>query len=232
MHDRLKDGGIVTFWLPISQLTTDETKAILRAFHNVFSNASVWATCDLEWIMMGSKGPLQQPDQEFARSFWSEAKMRSDLGRIGIESPEQMSGLFVMDSEEIERITQGVEPLSDFYPKRLTDAHPDLKAAYQFGRNYFEPPPHFVVFFPPLLSKKFGLRNGESLSIFFFSFEKCGLSRRCRGVTGWPISIFIYGTAGCARRFWLFRIATSFVSLWLRISLSGRIPCRQKRPLI
>ena len=62
MHDRLKDGGIATFWLPISQLTTDETKAILRAFHNVFPSASVWATCDLEWIMMGSKGPFQQPD--------------------------------------------------------------------------------------------------------------------------------------------------------------------------
>ena len=88
--------------------------------------------------MMGSKGPLQQPDQELARSFWSEPKTRSDLGRIGIESPEQMSGLFVMDSEEIDRITQGVEPLSDFYPKRLTDAHPDLKAAYQFGRDYFD----------------------------------------------------------------------------------------------
>jgi spermidine synthase len=138
MRDRLKDGGIATFWLPISQLTTDETKAILRAFHNVFPNASVWATCDLEWIMMGSKGPLQQPDQELARLFWSEAKTRSDLGRIGIESPEQMSGLFVMDSEEIDRITQGVEPLSDFYPKRLSDAHPDLKAAYQFGRDYFD----------------------------------------------------------------------------------------------
>ena len=49
-----------------------------------------------------------------------------------------MSGLFVMDNEEINRITKGVEPLSDFYPKRLTDMHPDLKAAYQFGRNYFE----------------------------------------------------------------------------------------------
>src|SRR5205814_5947132 len=116
----------------------DETKAILRAFHNVFANASIWATCDLEWIMMGSKGRLQRPDQELTRSFWSEAKMRSDLGRIGIESPEQMSGLFVMDSEEIIRITEGVEPLSDFYPKRLTDTNPDLKAAYQFGRNYFD----------------------------------------------------------------------------------------------
>ena len=38
MHNRLKDGGIATFWLPISELTTNESKAILRAFHNVFAN--------------------------------------------------------------------------------------------------------------------------------------------------------------------------------------------------
>lgn len=138
MHNRLKDGGIATFWLPISELTTNESKAILRAFHNVFANASVWATCDLEWIMMGSKGPLHRPDQELVWEFWSEATMRYDLARIGIESPEQMSGLFVMDSDEIDRITDGVEPLSDFYPKRLSDAHPDLKAAYEFAHDYFE----------------------------------------------------------------------------------------------
>ena len=172
MHDRLKDGGIVTFWLPISQLTTDETKAILRAFHNVFSNASVWATCDLEWIMMGSKGPLQQPDQELARSFWSEAKTRSDLGRIGIESPEQMSGLFVMDSEEIERITQGVEPLSDFYPKRLTDAHPDLKAAYQFGRNYFDTSAALRRFLSsPFIKEIWPEEWRKSLDLFFLVRE-------------------------------------------------------------
>ncbi|MEY2545751.1 MAG: spermidine synthase, partial [Verrucomicrobiota bacterium] len=34
MHDALNDGGIATFWLPIYQLKVDETKAILRAFHN------------------------------------------------------------------------------------------------------------------------------------------------------------------------------------------------------
>jgi len=172
MHDRLKDGGIVTFWLPIAQLTTDETKAILRAFHNVFSNASVWATCDLEWIMMGSKGPLRQPDQESTRSFWSEAKTRSDLGRIGIESPEQMSGLFVMDSEEIDRITRGVEPLSDFYPKRLTDAHPDLKAAYQFGRNYFDTSAALRRFLSSSLIKEIWPEEWrKSLDLFFLVRE-------------------------------------------------------------
>ena len=138
MKGRLKDGGIATFWLPIYQLTTDETKAILCAFHNVFPNASVWATCDLEWIMTGLKGPLHKPDEESARALWSDARTRLDLGRIGIEVPEQMSALFLMDGEEIDRITQGVEPLSDLYPKRLTDVHPDLNAAHHFGYTYLE----------------------------------------------------------------------------------------------
>src|SRR6266496_1541395 len=41
MHSRLKEGGIATFWLPINQLKVDEAKAILRAFHDAFANASV-----------------------------------------------------------------------------------------------------------------------------------------------------------------------------------------------
>ncbi len=43
-----------------------------------------------------------------------------------------------MDGDEIERLTQGVEPLADFFPKRLSDAEPDLVAAAQFGYSYFE----------------------------------------------------------------------------------------------
>jgi predicted membrane-bound spermidine synthase len=138
MKGRLKDGGIASFWLPIYQLTTNETKAILRAFHNVFPNASVWATSDLEWIMIGMKPPLRKPDEELARRLWTDASSRSDLVRIGLEVPEQIPALFVMDAEEIDRMTQDVEPLDDFYPKRLTDAQPDPKAAYQLGYSYLE----------------------------------------------------------------------------------------------
>jgi hypothetical protein len=49
-----------------------------------------------------------------------------------------MPALFVMDAEEIDRITQGVEPLDDLYPKRLTDSPPDVKAAYQLAYSYLE----------------------------------------------------------------------------------------------
>jgi spermidine synthase len=138
MSRRLKNGGIASFWLPLYQLTENETKAILRAFHNVFPNASLWATSDLEWIMIGIKPPLRKPDEELARGLWTDPGSRSDLLRIGLELPGQIRALFVMDAEEIDRITQGVEPLTDFYPKRLTDAQPDLNAAYRFGYGYLE----------------------------------------------------------------------------------------------
>jgi predicted membrane-bound spermidine synthase len=135
---RLKDGGIVSFWLPLYQLRSGETKAILRAFHNVFPNASLWATNDLEWIMIGIKPPLPKLDEPVARRLWSDRSTGADLVRIGVEVPEQMSTLFVMDGEEISRLTQGVEPLTDFFPKRLTDAQPDFAAADRLGYNYFE----------------------------------------------------------------------------------------------
>ncbi|HEY2101968.1 MAG TPA: hypothetical protein VGH08_01830 [Chthoniobacterales bacterium] len=138
MNDRLKDSGIASFWLPIYQLTTNETKAILRAFYNVFPNASVWASSDLEWIMIGMKGSLHKPDQESARALWKDTGTRTDLGRIGIEVPPQMSALFLMDGEEINQMTKGVEPLTDFYPKRLSDVHPDLETTHQFAFNFLQ----------------------------------------------------------------------------------------------
>jgi len=138
MRGRLKDGGIASFWLPLYQLTTDETKAILRAFHNVFPNASVWATSDLEWVMIGINPPLRKPDKELTRKLWSDPTSGSDLVRVGLEVPEQMPASFVMDAEGIDRMTQGVEPLDDFHPKRLSDAQPDPSAAYQLGYSYLE----------------------------------------------------------------------------------------------
>jgi len=138
MKDRLKEGGIVSFWLPLYQLTMTDAKSILRAFHNVFPDASLWATNDLEWIMIGIKEPLPRPNEELARQLWRDPETSADLRRIGVELPEQMSALFLMGGEEIERLVKEVEPLDDFYPKRLSDALPDLDAAFKFGFSYMQ----------------------------------------------------------------------------------------------
>jgi spermidine synthase len=138
MNDRLKDGGIATFWLPIYQLNVDEAKAILRAFHDAFPTAIVWSSSDEEWIMMGIKGAAHKVDIEQIQKFWRFGSTRDDLARIGIEVPEQLAALFVMDGDEIDRITIESKPLTDFYPKRLGDVTAENKAIHEFTADYME----------------------------------------------------------------------------------------------
>ncbi|MEP6585495.1 MAG: hypothetical protein ABJB70_02100 [Candidatus Udaeobacter sp.] len=139
MKSRLKEGGIATFWLPLDQLKLNEAKAILRAFHDVFSNASVWASADENWIMMGINGQGRDVGEEQLRRLWSDPATGADLKRIGVEVPQQLGALFLMDGDEIDRITRDVAPLTDNYPKRLSDAPWDVEENLEFAATYMEP---------------------------------------------------------------------------------------------
>jgi spermidine synthase len=141
VNGRLKEGGIATFWLPINQLKVEEAKAILRAFHNAFPNASVWASANQDWIMMGIKGLGRKVKEEQIRELWSDPKTGADLRRIGVEVPQQLGALFLMDAQEIDRITHDVAPLTDIYPKRLTDESWDDEASHRFAMTYMESVP-------------------------------------------------------------------------------------------
>ena len=88
--------------------------------------------------MVGIKPPLSPANEELARRLWTDSASGSDLVRNGLEVPEQLPATFVMDAEEIDRITKDAEPLSDFYPKRLSDMQPYVKSAQELGSRYFE----------------------------------------------------------------------------------------------
>jgi hypothetical protein len=191
MKGRLKDGGIASFWLPIYQVTVDETKAILRAFHNVFPNASLWATSDLEWVMIGMKPPLRAPDQELARRLWTDPGSGSDLVRTGFEVPEQIPALFVMDAAEIDRLTEGVEPLEDFYPKRLTDVQPDPKAAFRLGYSYLEGPATLQRFFDSSLIRDLWPNERKEVLEPFFLFREVRYRSEMSG-SNWLAELDLY----------------------------------------
>ena len=139
-RSRLKEGGIATFWLPINQLKLEETKAILRAFHNAFPNASVWGNADWDWIMMGINGPGGKVNEDELRHLWNDPATGADLRRIGIEVPQQLAALFLMDGDDIDRITGNVAPLTDIYPKRLTDEPCDDEQNHRFALTYLTAP--------------------------------------------------------------------------------------------
>ncbi len=168
MHSRLKDGGIATVWLPIGQLKVDEAKAILRAFHNAFPDASVWASADEEWIMMGIKGPGHRVREEEIRQLWGDPASGADLRSVGIEVPQQLGALFLMDGEEIDRVTRGVAPLTDIYPKRLTDEPWDDAASHRFASTYMEAPSAAYRFlWSPLINRIWPEALNKSLESLF-----------------------------------------------------------------
>src|SRR5207245_11801227 len=115
-----RDACSALFCFPVSQLNVNEAKAFLRAFHDAFPATIIWSSSDEEWIMMGIKGAPHKIDNERIRKLWSFSSTRTDLARIGIEVPEQMAALLVMDGDEIDRITAGTKPATDLYPKRLS----------------------------------------------------------------------------------------------------------------
>src|SRR5256714_5373945 len=89
--------------------------------------------------MMGIKGPGRKIEEEKLRQLLDDPGSGADLRRIGIEVPQQLGALFVMDGDEIDRITRDVAPLIDNYPKRLSDAPWDEKANFEFAATYMEP---------------------------------------------------------------------------------------------
>jgi len=95
---------------------------------------------------MGMKGPSRALSETEIRRLWDQESTRTDLVRMGLEVPEQLAASFLMDDAEIDRITQGVAPLTDRFPKRLSDASPDDAATQQFAWTYLEGAPAFHRF--------------------------------------------------------------------------------------
>jgi hypothetical protein len=90
-----------------------------------------------------------------------------------------LGALFLMDGEEIERITHGIAPLTDFYPKRLSDARWDDQASHRFASVYMEPSAAVHRFFwSPLINKIWPETLNKSLESFFIVRESRYLSER------------------------------------------------------
>ncbi|MFL6527814.1 MAG: fused MFS/spermidine synthase [Chthoniobacterales bacterium] len=141
MRSRLNAGGIASFWLPIYQLRPDETKAILRAFHEAFPNSSLWSGTEDEWVMIGVNGEPRSLSREDLGRLWSDGATRHDLVRVGFETPAEVAASFLMDGDEIESYTAGTPPLADIFPRRLTDARADDSVTYRFAWKYIEAAP-------------------------------------------------------------------------------------------
>ncbi len=121
LRDRLAEGGVVTYWLPVAQLREDETKAILRAFVEAFGEEStLWVGNGLDWMLVGSRGARGPVSTEqFARQ-WDDPVVGPEMRALGFEDPGQIGATFLMGAEDLRLLTAGTAPLTDDWPRRLS----------------------------------------------------------------------------------------------------------------
>ncbi len=136
IYDRLAAGGIVTYWLPVYQLSVSETRSILKGFGEVFPENSLWTGSGLEWMMVGVKPPFKSvTEEDFARQ-WHDPVVGAELHTLGFESPEQLGSFFIADGQRLRDWLADAPPLVDNCPyllsSRLTAEAGDILAYIDF----------------------------------------------------------------------------------------------------
>ena len=124
IRERLAQGGIVTYWLPIHSLAPPQGRAVLRAFCNVFEDCSLWSGSGYDLIMLGTRdarGPVSE--SSFTR-LWREPGIADELRALGFERPETLGATFIGDAAYLAEVTKGVAPLVDDHPDRIRRGAP------------------------------------------------------------------------------------------------------------
>jgi predicted membrane-bound spermidine synthase len=139
IHDRLTEGGVNTYWLPVHQLTLADTQAIIRAYCDAFPNCSLWAGYGYSWMLAGTRGePAPPSEADFSRQ-WRDPVVAKELSALGVEQPEQLAALFMRDADGLARLTAGVPPLTDGWPKRLGNKTPPDPQDFEAYRALMDP---------------------------------------------------------------------------------------------
>ena len=127
INKRLNSGGIATYWLPVYQLRPNDTKAIIKAFCNEFSDCSLWSGAGLEWMLAGTNSFNRPVSEEQFRKQWQDEKVGHELKKLGFISPEQFGASFVADGERLQQWLESADPLVDNFPYRLSPVNREWK---------------------------------------------------------------------------------------------------------
>lgn len=122
LRDRLSEGGVASYWLPVYQLDVADARAIVSAFCGAFDDCSLWSGAGLEWVLVGTRGRQGTPASAGFSHQWEEPAAGTWLRWVGLETPEQLAATFLADADGLKRFAGAAPPLTDDRPLRLKPA--------------------------------------------------------------------------------------------------------------
>ncbi len=134
IHDRLNEGGMVTYWLPVHSLTAPSALAILKGFCDVFSDCALWSGHEFNWMMSGSRHGTKPVSAARVRRQWEDPQILPTLEETGFEIPELLATTFIADAASLAPLLDGVAPALDDYPQRVSLELPEFPDAPDYQR--------------------------------------------------------------------------------------------------
>lgn len=183
IYDRLAEGGITTYWLPVDQLELRESQSIVRAFCDAFSDCSLWTGGGAQWMLAGSRHARPVSSEDFTRQ-WREPSVAVEMQRVGFDVPETLGAAFLADAEQLADWTRNATALEDNWPRRLDpriELRPEMEAwrVYQpfanSARARFEASRWVQEFWPAEWRKR---------SLSFFAYQGIFDARAAGGLPG------------------------------------------------
>jgi hypothetical protein len=124
VRDRLLEGGLVTYWLPVFEMDVGSSRAIVRGFCNVFPDCSLWTGAGLNWMLAGSRGGASPPTEDAFATQRGDPDLRTELDEAGLETPGRLGARFLGDADFLRAYAAQAPPLVDDWPLRLGRSGP------------------------------------------------------------------------------------------------------------
>ena len=113
--ERLNEGGMVSYWLPVDQLSVQSSQAIAAAFCEVFVDCALWAGSNYNWMLVGS----HQAEYRLDKTLWSQPETYNELAALGLEQPGALLSSFLADNQQLKEWIGSTPALRDQWPQRL-----------------------------------------------------------------------------------------------------------------
>lgn len=165
---KLRDGGIVSQWIPLHHLSEKDFKMLVASFVEVFPSVTMWYT---KWdaIMIGSDSEMKIDIKSIGEKMKSPA-VAASLKDIGVSNIHQLMSNFMMSRERLLEFTEGIggvvddQPVVEFSAPRIHSEGVVVKGANLAALLKYREPPD--VDFPSETEKDEFLKYFESEALF------------------------------------------------------------------
>ncbi|MBI3401854.1 MAG: spermidine synthase [Acidobacteria bacterium] len=119
VYDRLAEGGMATYWLPVARPSPGaDVNTIARAFCDVFGDCSLWNATPFDFMLVGTRRAARQTAAGLAEP-WRIPRLAARMREAGFEQPEQIGATFLGDAGYLRALTAPSPPLTDDFPHRI-----------------------------------------------------------------------------------------------------------------